>query len=83
MKNKMRLASLDVKSFVTELRASQEQTLKGGLGDNTLLDCLTGIYPTLPPLACATDTNGHNCPCEIITHHLDCQFAINTSPVTR
>jgi hypothetical protein len=51
MKNKkMKLEDLKVNSFVTEINTNM---IKGGAES---IVCLTGVYPTLPVQACATDT---------------------------
>ncbi len=51
-KNKLKLAELQVKSFVTEINSMAN--VKGGADLNSAI-CLTGIYPTLPVQGCVGD----------------------------
>ena len=63
MKKKLKLDALKVQSFIT---ATDMQSVNGGR--QTLLDCLTGVYPTLDPVGCVdTGTNRLNCPCDVAT----------------
>jgi hypothetical protein len=86
MKNKLKLASLNITSFVTDTAAVNAGTLKGGTEITPVKVVLvtencTGVYPTFPLIACAgTQTNGYGCPCEQLE---DTTTAVNTGALTR